>query len=265
MVGGTEHGGAGRAWLAVMLTWLGGYVDAVGYVALYRVFVANMSGNSLAIGIGIVRGHVDHALHRGFAIPVFVVGLLVSRLVIHLAMRRGWRHAAAVTFGLGGLLLGAFALAAEGHLAPGGRLVGVSTAGDLTLVALPAMAMGLQNATLTHFGPLTVRTTHVTGSLVKMSDHLADWIVWSGARLRGRLFEGRRWRRVARVSRRSRDLRLAGLLLAVWGAYALGAFLGALAFTGWHLTALGVPIALYAGLVVLDLVRPLQPAGEEGP
>src|SRR5215510_12110679 len=46
------------------------------------------------------------------------------------------------------------------------------------LVALPSMAMGLQNATLTHFGPLTIRTTHVTGTLSNLADELVQYLVW---------------------------------------------------------------------------------------
>jgi uncharacterized membrane protein YoaK (UPF0700 family) len=37
--------------LAVLLTLTAGYVDAVGFLRLHGIYVANMSGNSIAIGL----------------------------------------------------------------------------------------------------------------------------------------------------------------------------------------------------------------------
>ena len=243
----------------MLLTWIGGFVDAVGYISLYRVFVANMSGNSLAIGIGVATGHGELALRRGFAIPVFVVGLALSRLAIHIAARKGFRHVGAVTYGTAAVLLTIFLVVGNPLIGPGDRVRDVPLAMHMLLVALPAMAMGLQNATLAHFGPLTTRTTHVTGVLVEMMDHLSAWLVWVTARLRGRFWNIGRWRRVASASRRKHDLMMAGLLLLVWMGYASGAFVGAVLYLRLFLLALVVPIGGYALLVLVDLRAPLRP------
>ncbi len=37
--------------LAFLLSWIGGFTDAVAYPVLYQVFIANMSGNGVAFGI----------------------------------------------------------------------------------------------------------------------------------------------------------------------------------------------------------------------
>ena len=42
--------------LAIALTAVAGYVDAVGYLVLAHVFTANMSGNTIAVGRAIVDG-----------------------------------------------------------------------------------------------------------------------------------------------------------------------------------------------------------------
>ncbi len=41
-----EPGNRGKIAMALSLTAVGGFVDAVGYIALFQIFTANMSGNS---------------------------------------------------------------------------------------------------------------------------------------------------------------------------------------------------------------------------
>ena len=40
-----------------MLTAAAGYVDAVSYLALGRVFTANMTGNTVLLGLSLVQAH----------------------------------------------------------------------------------------------------------------------------------------------------------------------------------------------------------------
>jgi uncharacterized membrane protein YoaK (UPF0700 family) len=54
----------------------------IGYMVLYRVFVANMTGNTIALGQGLAAGDWGLLVQRGFAIPMFVLGLIMSRLVL---------------------------------------------------------------------------------------------------------------------------------------------------------------------------------------
>jgi hypothetical protein len=95
-------------WVALALTWIAGFVDVVGYIVLYRVFVANMTGNTIALRRGLAVGDWGLLLRRGFAIPMFVLGLIVSRLVLTLSGEHSAPRAAGVLFGVEVLLLGAF-------------------------------------------------------------------------------------------------------------------------------------------------------------
>lgn len=247
--------GLRKAWIAAILIGVSGFVDALVYVALYRVFTANMSGNSIALGLAWAEHRGDLAFRRGSAIPAFFAGLLLSRFVVHAMHRSGRRHAAGLMYGLEAALLVAFAALGNGLLASG-RLAHASTATFVGLVFLPAFAMGLQNATLAHFGPLTIRTTHVTGTLANFADALASFAFWLRDRTRGR--SRRRRRAVLAAAARQKHLREAGLLGLCWCAYVLGAAAGAWMLTGLGLWALLVPVALLAGVVVLDLRFPLE-------
>src|SRR5262245_27360623 len=99
------HKVSDHIWVAIVLTWIAGFVDLVGYIVLYRVFVANMTGNTIALGRGLAEGDWGLILRRGFAIPMFMLGLIVSRLVLHLSPEKSAPRAATVLFGVEILLL----------------------------------------------------------------------------------------------------------------------------------------------------------------
>jgi uncharacterized membrane protein YoaK (UPF0700 family) len=237
--------------LAAALTCVAGLVDTVGYIALYHVFTANMTGNTIAIARGMIEDDIGLALRRGFAIPMFVTGLVVSRLCVHVAAQRGWRRIAGTLFVLEAALLAGFV--ALGSDIPSGAAI-EHEARYYVLVAFPSLAMGLQNAALTHFGPLTVRTTHVTGNLAKFADAVAQYLVWLRARIRAASLP-----RALAESRAQRSFGRALLLGGIWISYLAGAILGAYLYSRGGSRALLLPIACLLGLAALDAAHPILP------
>src|SRR5262245_26933951 len=146
----------------------------------------------------------------GFAIPMFVLGLVVSRLVLHLSEEQRAPRAASVLFGVEVLLLVIFTVIGSQEMSHA-RLRSEAGWTYYLLVALPSMAMGLQNATLTHFGPLTVRTTHVTGTLSHLADELVQYLVW----LKAHTGSVGRFSHAVRASRAQPSLRAACFLAGV--------------------------------------------------
>jgi uncharacterized membrane protein YoaK (UPF0700 family) len=240
-------------WVALALTWIAGFVDVVGYTVLYRVFVANMTGNTIALGQGLVEGDWGLLLRRGFAIPMFVLGLIASRLVLSLSGEHNAPRAAGVLFGAEVLLLVAFLIIGSQEMSHGYIR---SEAGWLyyLLVALPSMAMGLQNATLTHFGPLTVRTTHVTGTLADWADALVQYLMW----LKAHTGSARRFCHAVRASRAQPSFRATCVLASAWLSYAVGAVLGAYLERTWQLLSLVLPAVLLSAMILLLLCTPLM-------
>jgi uncharacterized membrane protein YoaK (UPF0700 family) len=80
-----------KAWLAVLLAWVAGFVDAVGYLSLSHLFLAHMSGNSAAMGAYFGQGRWGAAFHRAFPIPMFVLGVAAGAALNEAASRRGVR------------------------------------------------------------------------------------------------------------------------------------------------------------------------------
>jgi uncharacterized membrane protein YoaK (UPF0700 family) len=244
--------------VSVLLTWIAGFVDAVGFIALGRVYTANMSGNSIAVGIQTFDRNWLEALVRLWPVITYVIGLLLCRVLLELGARRKIRRMATVTLALEIMLLGLVCFAK-----PQGAAVAMPAAFSIGILAV---AMGIQNGTLTHFSFVTVHTGFVTGTLVKMAEELARYMAW----LWDKTSAGSvRWREALRFSRHEESFQRSVLLAGLWLAYVVGALSGAFGNHLANLRSLAVPVASLAVVIALDLRSPLavkeEQAQIEGP
>lgn len=237
---------AGRIAVGTVLTAVGGYVDCFGYLTLSRVYTAQMSGNTVLIAVHGGHGETASALVHAYTIGVFMLGLLVSSLGIELGLRRGMRRVLAIALAIETACLAAIALWGAPLLASGA--VGTAAAPGwplYALLALTAIAMGTQNTSLRMAGILAVFTTHVTGTLTRLTEQLAEYLLpREGARSR-------------------RPLAQAGFSAALWLAFLLGALLASELLPRQGPSAvLLLPIAVLLVVIATDLYRPFaEPRG----
>lgn len=240
--------------LALLLTWVGGYVDGVGYLMLFDLFTSHQSGNSVVLGVRLGRQDWAEALRRGFPIPVFLTGLAIGALLHHTLSRRRIRALLALPLALEAALLGLFVLF-------GGLAV---RAGVLRLdmpevfypvAALPALAMGLQNTTLRKVGGVGVHTTFVTGILYGFAEEAVGYGLWFRGRQRGRGWH--RFCLLLRLSPRQVHFNHMLLLGGLWLGFVAGAVSGAVAQLHWGVLGLLAPITALVIVILFDLVRPL--------
>jgi uncharacterized membrane protein YoaK (UPF0700 family) len=243
-------------WLACV----GGFVDGAGYLVLWEMFTSHMSGNSVKSGVLAGQQQWARALHQAFPIPLFVLGVAVGAALGEVLQRRRVRSTIAVGLGIEAVLLGLFLVAGqpamfEGKLWPDGSLK------FYLLAALPALAMGLQNATLRRFGGVTSNTTFITGNLTSFAEDAVQYLFWLGdhAGRRGT----RRLSVLLRLSPRRPVFQRMRLLLAIWVGYVIGAVLGAAAVLRWELLALLAPITCLVLFVIIDTLRPLSLPSEK--
>lgn len=223
-------------------SWTAGFVDVVGFLALYRVFVANMTGNTIALGAGVSEGDWALALRRGSAIPFFVFGMLVSRLAIHAGRLHRWRRVRLAIHALQSLLLAGFVVLGR-HLLSHGQIVAPAEWMYFALIGSLSFAMGLQNAAMRHFGGLTIHTTHVTGTLAKFVDECARLTVgWWHRRFGGS-------EQIDESHARNRAI----LLGLIWVWYLAGAGMGAWLLGAWGLDCLWIPIAFLVATIGIEL------------
>lgn len=242
---------SGKLAIAFLLTAVGGFVDAFGYIALFQIFTANMSGNSVHVGIGIGRMDGLDLLRPVCAIAAYLSGLIVARIAHGVAARRGISRVATATLGMEAALLFCFAQATPAmHF---GQVANLESAGYFALVALLAFSMGLQVATLTRIGPLTIYTTFVTGNLTKFSESLTRSLFWSYDQLAARNSISH----IVRHAPEQQDFRETATLAGVWISYVAGAALGTWGKGKWEFHALYVPISVLLLLIAIDRFRPI--------
>lgn len=236
---------------AVVLTGIAGYVDVVGYLSLSHILNANMSGNTVGIAYRTIEQRGDLALHRGWAVLMFIAGLFVAAFIHEVGKRRKFRPVAAVTLSIEAALLAAYVYFGTPLLV--GAEMKPSPPMFYALLAFSTLAMGIQNATLTRVGALSVRTTHVTGTISKFAESGSRYLFWLYDRVRA----GRSWLFAVRASHKQRDFIAAVLTAISWVAFLAGGFAGAWLRQRIELRSLYIPVAILAIISISDVFVPL--------
>jgi uncharacterized membrane protein YoaK (UPF0700 family) len=189
---------------AAALCLVAGYVDAFGYTELGGVFAANMTGNSVLLAIAALHGEGMRVVSYASTLTAFLAGALVAS-----ALRRATRQPLAA-------LLAAAALFVIAAFAP---------ASSIERLALLAGAMGLQGAAIMRFGPASLQTVVVTGTMIRLADSLVEQ---------------------ATVRRADASMATPSLDALAWFAYVAGA---ALAIAAQH--AMARPLILAAAVLLV--------------
>jgi uncharacterized membrane protein YoaK (UPF0700 family) len=223
--------------LVVVLAATSGYMDAVSYLGLGRVFTSNMTGNTVLFGLALAQAQPFAALRSLLALAGFLCGVGVATLVVERAGgRKGsplWPAHVTAAFAVEGGILLAFAV---------GCLVAGTPASGLVypLIALSAVAMGMQSVAVRHLGVTGVTTTYITGTWTTLIGGLV-----STALRRAR--SGTAGIAATALTPRARDVRK--VQAAVLGVYVVAAVAGGLAESRWLLVA-GVAPCVALALVV---------------
>ncbi|CAN7320346.1 YoaK family protein [Pseudoduganella sp. LjRoot289] len=160
---------AGRQ--AVALGFIAGYVDTLGFVALFGLFTAHVTGNFVLIGSELARPGGSSVTIKFLAFASFVAAVALTRLYI-LWLERGQAAPLRSVLWLQLVLLLGFMLAGLAAL----PLTASDTPLALLAGTLGAAAMGVQNAAakllLANLTPTTVMTGNVTQLVIDLVDIL---------------------------------------------------------------------------------------------
>jgi uncharacterized membrane protein YoaK (UPF0700 family) len=234
-----------KSGVALMLTFSAGVVDIVGYIAVYHWFVAHMTGDTVHLGNQLATGKWSDAEKAGTIIGSFILGSILGRAVIEAGARKQQRAIASVTLLAEAALIFTF-ICIRSFAVSTGAIPGPTL---LVLLALLAAAMGLQTATLTKIGPLTIHTTFVTGMLNKFAEAISEWFFW--------LYDQRKAANAWQGSTQHRAFRNARFMALIWLSYMLGSVFGTWTYSHWTVWVLYVPVAILIISAGIDQWRPL--------
>jgi uncharacterized membrane protein YoaK (UPF0700 family) len=238
--GGTSRATV-RSAMLVMLSLAAGCVDAVGYLGLGQIFVANMTGNTVLLGLALGQAKGQAALRAVVALAGFVVGVGAGAAIVGRGRERStWSPGVTVALTLELAVLVAFAV--------GWFLAGAEPDGRevYPLIVLPALAMGVQSAAVRRLGIPGVATTYITGTLTDLTEGAI-------ARLRAAVAGA-----VSNDGSSERETPSArGLVLPadVWLAYGIGAVIVGILAVRWPSGVLSVPVAVVALVVATATFR----------
>ena len=165
-----EHGPLPR--VLMLLTLVTGLVDAVSYLRLGHVFVANMTGNIVFLGFALAGARDVNILASLAALVAFAVGALVGgRLGVAYGSHRGQLLAIAaavkvVLVAVAVIDVALFARAPE--------------ASPYAAIGLLALAMGVQNAVARRIAVADLTTTVLTMTITGLAADSA----WAGGKNR---------------------------------------------------------------------------------
>ncbi|MCU6432767.1 DUF1275 domain-containing protein [Undibacterium sp. Jales W-56] len=214
----------------VGLGFLAGYVDTLGFVALFGLFTAHVTGNFVLIGAGLSQmsraAGAGSLLIKFLAFPAFISGVVVARLFIT-AMGRRQRPVLQLamllqlTFLVGFMLLGLLA-------SPIGA---VQTPLAISAGMLGAIAMGVHSANARLLMPQLAPTSLMTGNVTQIVIDAVD---------------------IARGAADAATRARCGKFIWPVLAFGIGAIMAAYAYLLMGFWALLLPILILAGLALME-------------
>jgi uncharacterized membrane protein YoaK (UPF0700 family) len=226
--------------MLVSLSLAAGCVDAVGFLALGHVFVANMTGNTVLLGLAIGQWEWGATLRAVTALAAFIGGVAAGASLLHQDRedREAWPPIVTLALALELLVLIAFAV---GWIRSAPEPTGEAT---YILICLSSFAMGVQSSAVRRLGIPGVATTYITGTLTNLTEDAIG-------RLRSTV--------PSQDSRSSESggSSARGLMLPadVWLAYGLGAVLTGAIVLRWPTFAVLPSVIVLAAVVVVATAR----------
>ncbi len=241
--------------LAISLSWVAGYTNVIMMIAAGEV-VSHQTGNSTHFAAAIAGfflhdpAAIHNALYFGFLVGSFLLGAIASAFMTEGARRAGKASKYILPMGAEAALLSILLVVLAIHPHPNDRW----TTLYLT-TGLAALAMGLQNATITKISGAVVRTTHVTGVITDLGLEGVQLFLWWRDKLASA--KAHRYGRVLKVSRRHPSALRVLLLGSILGSFITGAALGTIALVEFGPCALIAPVLFLLWIVIVDYFKPI--------
>jgi len=244
MLTGRAHSLIVQSRLAISLAWVAGYVNTSAVLTCGMV-TNHVTGHASNLGRDVAQGLWLDAGLMATLIGAFFLGALLSGFALEIGRLRGWASIYVLPAALELILLVAFAIGVRMHAGASADLGG--SLWWITVMA--ALAMGVQNATITRISSGVVRTTHLTGIVTDLGHEMAQIAVF-------RKLLGRGAAPVGGETRGPSPQRLL-LLAAILGSFIVGSASGAWVYFELPRWSMLAPILLLCWIILADLQTPI--------
>jgi len=244
--------------LAISLSWIGGYTNVIAFLALGS-YASHMTGPITTFGRDLVERQWTQAIFFGFIIVMFFLGAVASAFMAEYARRQGKQSHYILPMFVEAVLLG---LAGYG-LYHGVHVSETDTLARFWVAGVCAMAMGLQNATITMISGSVIRTTHLTGVFTDLGLEGVQYLLWYRDRLRSQ--KRGRHARLLMVSQRHPSILRLLLLLSIIGSFLVGVVAGSFVYYNFQTAVMLPPILFLLFIVFMDWWRPIAEVREIDP
>lgn len=153
------------------LAFLAAYVDTLGFIALFGLFTAHVTGNFILIGSALADTSQMSILLKFLAFPAFIIGVAAGRLLIAAIQRRngralGWSLVLQLVLLIGFMVCGMAAVPVQSPTA------GWVMASGLLGTASMGVHSAISRLLLAHLAPTSLMTGNVTQVVIDMVDML---------------------------------------------------------------------------------------------
>lgn len=156
------------------LAFLAGYVDTLGFIALFGLFTAHVTGNFILIGASLADPTQASILLKFLAFPAFILGVAAGRVLIARASRRGG-PALVLALLLQLVLLAGFMVCGLLASPIGATVTPYAMAAGLLGAASMGVHSAISRLLLAHLAPTSMMTGNVTQLVIDVVDMLAGW------------------------------------------------------------------------------------------
>jgi uncharacterized membrane protein YoaK (UPF0700 family) len=236
--------------VALSLTFIAGITDVVGFLTLHHVFTAHVSGTTAHLGIDVVGRRWSEVAIAATVVGAFLLGSVMGRVIIEIGAQTRFRRIASITFAVEAFLLILFVIDSQTAVVPSSEASLVRVA---WLLGSLGCAMGIQTATVTRIGSLTIHTTFVTGMINKLAQLLSHILFETYYLHRVELHRQAHYRGL-RDSTASQAVFIAG----IWIVFLSGCVAGTALDARFGPSALYLAVFMLACVVATDWIRPLS-------
>jgi uncharacterized membrane protein YoaK (UPF0700 family) len=211
--------------LVATLCMIAGAVDVIAFILFGKIFIANMTGNTVLFAASVVLRDWSQAALRIGVVVTFLAGIFIAETVLRRLTMGRERQRELITLAIEFAVLSWLAVTPHPDTL---RIV---------LLLVLALAMGMQNNAFQRIGPVKLNTAFITGDLENLGEAIAE-------------AEGR--------EKRPEGMRRSAVFFTTWIAYGVGALVGAFGALELKEKSLWIPAGLVVVAAVLVLRSPAQ-------